>query len=183
MIAVVEAHYRQLFGKPDREAGFVSRAGEEIHVLKWAESRTPIGVTLYGTAGSSQWYKPGTDGSHRMEFFIGLKPEADDVATTLAELARDPLVNPRELNVGDTVTLPESLWSGTDMRSVMVMDGDDIIPPLILDNGVHVVFRKIIPLYDNELAYKRDAGSDGLLERWRSQVVPFWNPFRPPSNI
>lgn len=170
--------YVARWGEPSRRANF--QVGEfSVEVYKWNAETTSEGVNLYATLGASARPMAGQDPKHRLEFFIGLLPAVDAVASPLAALA---LYSAREgvaLDHGHTVPVDGGLWAGTEMRRFLVVRPvGDIIQPLTLADGTHIEFLQALPIYDSELSYKTDHGAEALLERWEQSKVRFWDPNR-----
>jgi hypothetical protein len=170
--------YLAHWGEPSRRARF--EVGEfEIEVCKWAADANSDGVALYATVGASARPMVGRDPNHRVEFFVGLVPERDDVASALAALG---LFSAREgvaLDHGHTVPADGPLWPGTQMQTFLVLRPlRDFLPPLELPEGLHVDFLQAVPLFDGERAFKSEHGAEALLQRWEREGVPFWNPER-----
>lgn len=184
VVNAVRDLYRAHWGEPSRRAPF--EVGElSIEVYKWAADANPEGVALYATIGASAWPLAGRDPNHRVEFFLGLAPERDDVASALAALG---LYSAREgvaLDHGDTVPADGPLWPGTPMETLLVLrplrDFLPPPPPLELPDGLHVDFLQAVPLFDAEGAFKAEHGAAALLDRWEKAGVPFWNPERAPA--
>lgn len=175
--------YRARWGEPSRRA-FFEVAGLEVEVLKWDADITPEGVAMYATVGASAFSMAGRDPSHRVEFFVGLLPEQDDVASPLAALALYSVRQHVAVGHGDTVSAGEPLWRGTDMQWFLVLRPlEEIIPTLELPEGLHVEFLQAIPIFENELAFKAARGADMLLRRWESAMTPFWDPRRAPAAL
>jgi len=173
--------YRAHWGEPSRRARF--EVGEfSIEVYKWAADANPEGVALYATVGASEQPMAGHDPNHRVEFFVGLVPERDDVASALAALG---LYSAREgvaLDHGHTVPADGPLWPGTQMETFLVLRPlSDFLPALELSDGLHVDFLQAVPLFDAERAFKAEHGAEALLDRWEKAGVPFWNPERAPA--
>ena len=173
--------YRARWGEPARQARFdVGEYG--IEVLKWDADANPEGVNLYATVGASTRPLIGRGPKHRVEFFVGLVPAQDGIASALAALG---LYSEREgvaLDEGHTVPGGGSLWPGSQMRAFLVMrPSPDFLPALQLPDGLHVEFLQAIPIFDSELAFKADRGADALMRRWKDVGVPFWNSDREPE--
>jgi hypothetical protein len=67
-----------------------TRAGAVVvHVGKWLATATGEGVTLYIT--STEASMALSVSGHRAEFFVGFEPEEDEVASSLALLAKEAL--------------------------------------------------------------------------------------------
>ncbi|MBK5571811.1 suppressor of fused domain protein [Ensifer sp. SSB1] len=171
-------HYEKLYGRPDRTARFALADGRSILIYKWSEESSKEGVTLYATDGVRELLK---DGSDACEFYIGLRPEVDDVVEAIAEAAFDGNGTGVPPNSGDTITLSFPLWKGTVAATFLFTNGDGILPP-IQDNGTAIHFVKLVPIFPNELEYKKRFGEDALWERFESQGVEYWNAYREPSS-
>ena len=125
---------------------------------------------------------PEGDSDHRVEFFVGLLPERDDVASPLAGLALYVRREQVAVGHGHTVAADGPLAPGTNMRRFIVMrPRAAFIEPLKLRDGTHVEFLQAIPIFEFELAFKAVYGADALLEHWESVGVPFWDPSRRPE--
>ncbi len=153
-----------------------------VEVLKWNAEANPEGVNLYATIGASAWPMAGRDPNHRVEFFVGLLPAKDEIASPLAALALYPMRDGVAVDHGHTVPTERPLWVGTSMRSFLVLRPlSGIISPLELPDGVHVEFLQAIPVFESELVYKSEHTAEGLLRRWEEFRVPFWDPNRSPA--
>lgn len=173
--------YIARWGEPSRQAAF-RVAGLEVAVCKWDADASTEGVTIYATIGSSAYAMAGRDPKRRVEYFLGLMPPQDAVASPLAALA---LYAERErvaVGHGDTVPAEGPLWPGTDMHRFLVLRPlGDIISPLELRDGMHVEFMQAIPIFESEAAYKARHSATGLLRHWQESHVAFWNPGRQPE--
>jgi len=168
-------HYRSIYGEPARKAEFKSPEGTVVQVLKWDESQTDEGVTMYATVGANCILG---DSSESCEFFIGMTPEADSIADALAEIALHGNGTMNVPNSGDTTTLAYELWKGTQAKSFMFTDGDEVISPIKNDSGKQVLFVQLVPLFDNELSYKKAHGEEALWEKLEATEVPYWDSSR-----
>ncbi|HYI07796.1 MAG TPA: suppressor of fused domain protein [Thermoanaerobaculia bacterium] len=179
---VVE-HYQRLWGAPSRTARF--RKGEHtVYIHKWDKTTHPDEVYFYATAGASNQPVPGIDPLHRFEIFIGFTAEVDDIASTLASTALDPVLHGSSLQHGHSITYPEPLWPGTGMNTILLVQQteDEIVPRIQATNGKpHVEFMQLMPLFPSEVVYRRKHGTEGLLEMWSEKRVPYWNPHRQPE--
>jgi hypothetical protein len=173
-IAEVHELYRTRWGEPSRTASFCTR-DLEIEVLKWDAASSPEGVALYATVGASARPLAGEDPRHRVELFLGLLPEQDDVASPLAALGLYPAVERVALDHGHTVPADEPLWPGTTMAAFLVVrPRPDFLSPQELASGLHVEFLHAIPIFESERAFKVEHGAEALLRRWEAERVPFW---------
>src|SRR5438094_706882 len=146
----VGQHYVELCGPPTRAAEF-RRAGRVIGVWKWSESANPEGVTLYATVGASQYPMSGLPSNHRVEFFIGLKPEHDEIASPLAALALYPQEEHVSVGHGHTVPVGKPLWPGSRMSTFLILQPvTAIVPPIQLPSRAHVEFLQAVPVFQSE---------------------------------
>jgi len=173
--------YRAHWGEPSREAHF-EVDDLAIEVLKWDADANAEGVALYATVGASSRTLAGHDPKHRTEFFVGLLPEHDAIASPLAALGLYSVREGVALDHGHTVPAGEPLWPGSPMRSFLVMrPRPDFLPALELPDGLHVTFFQAIPIFDSELQFKSEHGADALMRRWEDAQVPFWSGDRAPE--
>jgi hypothetical protein len=178
LVNAVRDLYRSRWGEPSRNARF--DVGEfAIEVLKWDAVASLEGVALYATLGASSRSLAGDDPRHRIEFFVGLLPEQDGIASAFAALG---LYSAREhvaLDHGHTVPAGEPLWPGSAMEAFLVVrPRADFLPALDLSDGLHVEFLQAIPTFESELAFKSEHGADALMQRWEEMGVRFWDPDR-----
>jgi hypothetical protein len=177
----VDKHYRETWGAPSRTARF--RRGEYSgDIYKWDTDSNTEGVTLHASLGASSYFMEGEPTRHRIEFFVGLDPARDEIASPLAGLALYATEHRTHVGHGHTVPGGQPLWAGTEMRAFLVVRPRvDIIPLLNAGDGTHVEFLQAIPVYPSEMRFKKEHQAEGLLERWRQAQVPFWNPDRKPE--
>lgn len=173
----VAAHYIELWGEPSRKAVFTTQ-GHRIEVYKWSADANPEGVNIYATAGTSAHPIGGLEPRHRIEFYTGLIPAADDIAKPLAMVALDPILHRTKLGDGHTITYPEPLWRGTAMNSVLILRPVETIIPPFRKSDVHVEFLQVVPIFASELALIKRGGHRGLLAHWEKKRVPLWDPRR-----
>lgn len=179
----VRRHYEAHWGPPARTAWF-SKGAHEIEVYKWDAARHPAGVNLYATIGASAYPMPDHPTTHRMEFYIGLSPAADEVASPLAALGLYPVFTGHGLDYDHTVPAEDPLWPGAEMSSMLISyPFEEVIPPLALPDGVHIQFLMVIPLYPSERTFKMRYGAEALWQEWAKTRVPFWDPMRPDSQL
>ena len=175
----VRDHYWGLWGEPSRTAEF-TESDYTVEVNKWSSDTNPEGVDLYATIGASANPAPQGDPTHRVEFFLGLLPGRDDIASPLAALALFPIREGKPLDHGHTVPAEAPLWRGTEMQRFLIMKPiTEIIPPLVLPRGVHVEFLQALPIFESELTYKVEHGAEKLIQLWERNGVRFWDPDRP----
>jgi len=177
--AAIEDLYLARWGAPARRAEFV-RGELVVEILKWDQATTGEGVSVYATLGASTKATDPAE-SHLVEFFLGLSPARDEVASALAGLALYGAQNRTTLDHGHTVPSEQPLWPGTTMHIFLVARPlPDFLEPLLFPDRLHVEFLQAIPIFDSERAYKAEHGVDSLLARWETAQVPFWNPDRAP---
>lgn len=174
----VAKYYESLWGRPSRTLDFRgSGARVEVHV--WRPGDTDEGVALYATVGASEGRAAGR---HRVEFVLGLLPEWDGVISSVASLGAFPILA-GEIDKGDTVTLGEPLWPGTEMRAfLMVPEVEDFLPPLITRKK-HVQFLRALPIYDSEIDLKNEHGPGWLMEQLQEQGIRMADPRRRPVTV
>jgi len=167
----IEEYYLEKFGKPARQAEYLSPEGHKIEIYKWDEQQTNKGVAMYATIGASDVLGGSSSGC---EFFIGLTPEVDDIAQTLADISLHGRGNQSIPDSGDSITLSYPLWRGTKAKTFLFTSGDEIIPPVQIDEK-EVVFRQLVPLFETELDYKKENGEQELWSAFESKQVPYWD--------
>ncbi|WP_088316918.1 suppressor of fused domain protein [Kineosporia sp. R_H_3] len=181
VLAAVRELYVRRWGEPSRHAIF--RAPDaEMEICKWDAAANDQGVDLYATLGASAQDLPAGGLGHRNEFFVGLRPGEDDVASALAALGLYSVRERVAVDHGDSVPCDGPLWPGTEMSSFLVMrQVGEILAPASLPSGVHVEFLQAIPLFESERRFKVAHGADALIRRWQSAGTAFWDPGRRPD--
>lgn len=184
IVDAIEQHYARLWGAPN-EARWFSFGDHRIAIQKWAAQTDPHRVNMYATVGACmlpQWGYPST---HRFEFFIGLFPAKDEVASVLANVAFFSVRKHVQIGPGHTITwIDEPLWPGTKMQSVLVdRPTGDIVPALQLgsEDDLHVEFLDVTLLYPSEVEFKKQHSLDALIEHWYRHNVNYTDPDRPPE--
>ncbi|WP_419905545.1 suppressor of fused domain protein [Kiloniella sp.] len=173
-MSVIANYYLNKYGKPEREAEYITQDGRAVEIYKWTEEQCGEGVTMYATIGANE--NLGDDQSS-CEFFIGITPAADDIVEALAEVAFDGNGTNDVPSSGDTITLAFNLWPKTKAKSFMFTDGTDIIPPLSHKNK-NIKFIQLVPLFDEELIYKKKHGEEALWKYFEVKEVAYWNSLR-----
>ena len=178
----VTSHLEALWGAPARTAHFTG-PGHRIAVAKWDADQTDQGVTLYVTAGAGTRVCDPTTG-RRVEFVLGLYPQYDDVAKSLAMLAGS-VCSGIDVDRGHTVTLAEPFWPGSPFHTYMALPPiEDAVPPLGLPDGTHIEFLAVVPLYDSELELelelKKQTSAEWVTGELNDQEIPWWSAERPP---
>lgn len=171
----VARYYQSLWGKPSRVLNYRG-SGARLQIHTWGITDTDMGVELYATVGASTGKAAG---DHRVEFILGLDPGRDEAISSLASLGSFPILA-GELDKGETVTLSEPLWPGTEMRAfLMVPEVEDFIPPLVT-RRMHVQFLRVMPIYDSEIDLKKEHGPGWLMDELFDQGLGMWDPQRRP---
>lgn len=173
-------HYLACWGTPSRMARFQAKDDDfAAEIYKWSADTHPSGVNLYATIGASARPIVGRESGHRIEFFIGLRPEKDEVASALAALALYPARQHLPVGHGDTVPAGGSLWQGTDMNHFLIMRPIvEIIEPAVLTGGIHVEYLQALPMHPAEVRYKIAHSAEALMQLWQASGVAFWDPNR-----
>ncbi|MGW6275931.1 suppressor of fused domain protein [Kribbella sp. NPDC055071] len=148
-------------------------------VLKWDAAVNGEGIDLYATLGGSGEDMPGAEPGHRVEYFVGLQPGRDEIASALAALG---LFARREgvlVDHGHTIPADGPLWPGSVMKTFLVLRQiSDVMPALSLPGHLHVDFLQAVPIFDSERSFKIANGLEALLRRWEQRKTPFWDPTR-----
>jgi hypothetical protein len=170
--------YRARWGDPSRQAAF--RTGDDqIEIFKWDAASNGLGVDLYATLGASAEHMPGGEPGHCVEYFVGLQPGRDDIASPLAALGLFARREGEFVDHGHTVPADGPLWPGTQMSTFLVLRQiGEILPALELPNGVHVEFLQAVPVFESERRFKVAHGAEALMQRWEATGTPFWDPNR-----
>lgn len=171
--------YRARWGEPSRKAVFRA-GGYEIEIYKWDASTNGEGVDLYATVGASGEEVAGVEaGGHRIEYFVGLLPGRDDVASALAALGLFARREGETVDHGHTVPADGPLWPGSEMSTFLILrQMGEILPALSLPSGVHVEFLQAVPVFESERRFTVAQGAEALLARWEKRGTPFWDPRR-----
>ena len=136
-------------------------------------------MDLYVTLGASEHAMIGDDPTHRVEYFVGLLPGRDEIASPLAALSLYAAREETSVRHGDTVLADGPLWPGSDVRTFLVLrQREEVLPTLALQGGIHVEPLQAIPIHDAERRFTVAHGADALLSRWEQRNVPFWDPRR-----
>ena len=168
---LVRDYYEAKWGPPDREARFEA-FGHKMEVYKWMPDATGEGVAIYVTNGASA--SRVLSDSHRVEFFVGFRPEFDDIAPALSMLATYPLRG-GEVRPGDTVTLGGPLWSGAVVSTFLIVPQiEELLDPLVLPDSSHVQFCQVLPISETELEIKRQRGAMWLLGELNDRGIATW---------
>jgi hypothetical protein len=173
--------YIARWGQPSRKATF-EVDGLEVDIFKWSAEINSEGVNLYATIGASARPMAERNPDHRVEFFTGLLPARDEIASPLAALALYPWRNGVVLDHGHTVPADGPLWPGTEMKRFLLLRPlSDVALPFDLPGEMHIEFLQAIPILESEFAYMSGHSAEALLRRWQESHVQFWNSNRRPE--
>jgi hypothetical protein len=176
----VEQRYLNVLGEPSRRASFRTD-DRRVDVWKWDPSERTKFVTIYASIGASAHALHEDEPLHRVEVFAGLAPPNDDVASSLAAVALEPMRTNSPLGHGITVSYPDPLWPATEMRSFLVLHPRvALIESLRRPGGMHVEFLQIVPVHSSEVEHVVSHGVDSLLDMWEASRLMFWDPDRAP---
>ncbi|GAA1155377.1 suppressor of fused domain protein [Streptomyces hebeiensis] len=189
---------RTALGEPDARAAVTFLGTDRIEVLRFLETSDVSGaagtapgapVVRYATLGMSA--RPMTDPSAvladpvkgpRAELVLSLRAGAvdtDRVLRPLAVLAASPQVEGVIVAPGGSLDLGEPLWPGAPFGSVLVGEPGGLVPDLELDAPLEPVrFLPLLPMTDNEAAWKRVRGARELQERWLAHGTDLRDPRR-----
>lgn len=185
ILAPVEARLRTALGEPDARADMTFIGTERIEVLRFVDGD----VVRYATLGMSA--QPMADPTSpladpvkgpRAELVLsvraGLAP-TDQVLRPLAVLAASPQVEGLVVAPGAGLDLGAPLWPGAPFSSVLVAEPGGLVEDLELNAPMDPVrFLPLLPMTDNEAAWKRVRGAQELQERWLSQGTDLRDPLR-----
>lgn len=178
MLDAVRDVYRTRWGDASRHAVFRT-SSDQVEILKWGASGNGEGVDLYATLGASAVDLPGGERGHRVEYFVGLRPGEDGIASALAALGLYARREQEFVGHGHTVSSDGPLWPGTQMKSFLVLRQiGEILPAVDVLDGVHVEFLQAVPVFESERQYKIEHGVDALVGLWETAGTPFWDPNR-----
>lgn len=186
---LVEARLSAALGIPDSRAAVTFLGTDRMEVLRFRDGD----VVRYGTLGMSE--RPMTDPTAqladplrgpRAELLItvrigpGTDPSViDKVFRPLAVLAASPQVEGVIVRPGASLDVGEPLWPGAPFSSVLVAEPGGLVENLELD-GVRepVRFLPLLPMTENEAAWKRVHGAGALEDRWLRHGVDLRDPLR-----
>ena len=185
VLTLVEAHLLSVLGQDSGRASVTFLGTQQIDVLRFGPDGE--GVTRYVTLGASR--APMNDPASpvvdavagpRMELVLSVRARPDSVLRRLAMLAAAPAVDGVVLAPGMALELGEPLWDGARFSSVLVAEPGGLIPDLELGDGRDPVrFCPVLPITDNEAAYKRVHGPAALEEAWLQAGTDLRDPARP----
>jgi hypothetical protein len=185
VLTLVEAHLLSVLGQDSGRASVTFLGTQQIDVLRFGPDG--VGVTRYVTLGASR--APMNDPASsvvdvvagpRMELVLSVRARPDSVLRRLAMLAAAPAVDGVVLAPGMVLELGEPLWDGGRFSSVLVAEPGGLIPELELGEGRDPVrFCPVLPITDNEAAFKRVHGPAALEDLWLRAGTDLRDPARP----
>ena len=188
VLTLVEAHLLSVLGQDSGRASVTFLGTQQIDVLRFGPDGE--GVTRYVTLGASR--APMNDPASnvvdvvagpRMELVLSVRARPDSVLRRLAMLAAAPAVDGVVLAPGMVLELGEPLWDGARFSSVLVAEPGGLIPELELGEGRDPVrFCPVLPITDNEAAFKRIHGPAALEDLWLRAGTDLRDPARPEPN-
>jgi len=109
-----------------------------------------------------------------VEFYLGLRPERDEIASSLADLALYAKRQNVIVDHGHTISAEKPFWTNTEMHHFLVSRSSaPLLDPIELENDIHVEFLQVTPIFESELRYKKKHQAEGLLDLWESRHVAF----------
>lgn len=185
VLTLVEAHLLSVLGQDSGRASVTFLGTERIDVLRFGPDGE--GVTRYASLGASR--APMNDPASpvvdtvagpRMELLLSVRARPDSVLRRLAMLAASPAVDGVVLASGMVLELGEPLWDGARFSSVLVAEPGGLVPDLELGEGRDPVrFCPVLPITNNEAAFKRVHGAAALEKAWLQAGTDLRDPARP----
>ncbi|GAA3009314.1 suppressor of fused domain protein [Streptomyces drozdowiczii] len=202
ILALVEARLRTALGEPDARAAVTFLGTDRIEVLRFIDGD----IVRYATLGMSD--RPMSDPTAvvadplkgpRAELVLSVRgglADTDQVLRKLAVLAASPQVEGLIVAPGASLDVGEPLWPGAPFTSVLVAESGGLVEDLELDEAVlgggsaegagretggtlePVRFLPLLPMTQNEAAWKRVRGAQELQEKWLSQGTDLRDPLR-----
>ncbi|MFE1949210.1 MULTISPECIES: suppressor of fused domain protein [Streptomyces] len=185
VLALVEARLLTAFGEPDARAAVTFLGTDRIEVLRFSDGD----VVRYATLGMSA--SPMSDPTAaladpvkgpRAELVLTVRAglaETDKVLRPLAVLAASPQVEGVVVAPGASLDVGEPLWPGAPFTSVLVAEPGGLVEDLDLDEPMDPVrFLPLLPMTQNEAAWKRVHGAGALQEKWLNSGTDLRDPLR-----
>ncbi|WP_405938698.1 suppressor of fused domain protein [Streptomyces sp. NBC_00726] len=185
ILALVEARLRTALGEPDARAAVTFLGTDRIEVLRFIDGD----LVRYATLGMSA--QPMSDPTAvvadplkgpRAELILSVRgglADTDQVLRKLAVLAASPQVEGLVVAPGASLDVGEPLWPGAPFTSVLVAESGGLVEDLDLDEPLEPVrFLPLLPMTQNEAAWKRVRGAQELQEKWLSQGTDLRDPLR-----
>lgn len=164
----IVSHYKKLYGEPERVARFTDNCGTQIHIYKFGLAQNPDEVAIYATDGARHISSLG------IEYFIGIRPEVDEIVDAVAEVAIEGKKWQTPPKPGDSITLSFPIWNNSKASTLMFSNGDEIIPDLTVGPRT-IRFIKLVPLFPEELEFKKEFGAERLWQHFIAHRVAYWS--------
>lgn len=187
ILALVEARLRTALGEPDARAAITFLGTDRIEVLRFVDA--DAGLVRYATLGMSA--QPMADPTAvladpvkgpRAELVLSVRlglADTDKVLRALAVFAATPQVEGVVVAPGASLDVGEPLWPGAPFSSVLVAESGGLVEDLELDDPMDPVrFLPLLPMTQNEAAWKRVHGAQALEERWLANGTDLRDPLR-----
>ncbi|MEU6840753.1 suppressor of fused domain protein [Streptomyces sp. NPDC046716] len=187
VLALVEARLRTALGEPDARAAVTFLGTDRIEVLRFTDADQ--GVVRYATLGMSA--APMADPTAaladpvegpRAELVLTVRAglaDTDKALRPLAVLAASPQVEGVVVAPGASLDVGEPLWPGAPFTSVLVAESGGLVEDLDLDAPMDPVrFLPLLPMTQNEAAWKRVHGAAELQEKWLNGGTDLRDPLR-----
>ncbi|MFJ9825855.1 suppressor of fused domain protein [Streptomyces sp. NPDC101160] len=187
ILALVEARLRTALGEPDARAAITFLGTDRIEVLRFVDA--DAGLVRYATLGMSA--QPMADPTAvladpvkgpRAELVLSVRAglaDTDKVLRALAVFAATPQVEGVVVAPGASLDVGEPLWPGAPFSSVLVAEPGGLVEDLDLDDPMDPVrFLPLLPMTQNEAAWKRVHGAQALEERWLANGTDLRDPLR-----
>lgn len=185
VLALVEARLLTALGEPDARAAVTFLGTDRIEVLRFASGD----LVRYATLGMSA--QPMADPTAvladpvkgpRAELVLTVRgglADTDKVLRPLAVLAASPQVEGVVVAPGASLDVGEPLWPEAPFSSVLVAESGGLVEDLELDDPLDPVrFLPLLPMTQNEAAWKRVHGAQALEERWLANGTDLRDPLR-----
>lgn len=187
VLALVEARLRTALGEPDARAAVTFLGTDRIEVLRFTDTAQKI--VRYATLGMSA--SPMSDPTAaladpvqgpRAELVLSVRAglaDTDKALRPLAVLAASPQVEGVVVAPGASLDVGEPLWPAAPFTSVLVAESGGLIEDLELDAPLDPVrFLPLLPMTQNEAAWKRVHGAAALQEKWLNSGTDLRDPLR-----
>ncbi|MYW68945.1 suppressor of fused domain protein [Streptomyces sp. SID8379] len=187
VLELVEARLRTALGEPDARAAVTFLGTDRIEVLRFSDSAQ--NVVRYATLGMSA--APMADPTAaladpvrgpRAELVLTVRAglaDTDKVLRPLAVLAASPQVEGVIVAPGASLDVGEPLWPDAPFTSVLVAEPGGLVEDLDLDEPLDPVrFLPLLPMTQNEAAWKRVHGAAALQEKWLNGGTDLRDPLR-----
>jgi len=179
----VREHYIGVLGLPSA-THYETGAGHQFAICTWENCDAADGLCVYATIGAFDTHSEDSSRTHMQEYILVLSSRHRHVERSIfqfiIECTRRKIV-PR---FGTIYSLHDSLrlWENTDMRSYLVLSGQDLVPDWI-NGSNHVLFHKLYGLFDEEIVHIKQCSLASLLDWWEDLDTPVENPLRSTARL